>query len=1092
MQISQSLIVVSGIIVLMASTGQAQQSSQRGLLTAGPDGQAYYIQNSALWRWDPDAESAAVELADYDELAAALGISSGEVQVADLAVNSESAVWLSLVGRGELLTVDDGGAVTIAVESNDIIAVTGETSAQPGAMVIDASDAVFVADAVSGNILRITEGAGGFNVTVYTAGSAIETLLRSIVLAQTSGPFAPTALIKINDSSLYADGYYITQFSNSGSIDGDGAITRIVPNESHPDQAVWEKIFDPDLADPDIAQAAFHPTALALAGEANVGFDGKLFMANFGASMGPDMDGKVFVVAADGTLTEFVTEYVDDVGAPVEFGGTPVTGFYDTIDIAFSPGGDSAYGNYLYILSENGEGSGGGGKLSDIWRIDATGSAELFVEDVADSIGSLTFDTTGTFDNDLLVGTWATAEIYRVDSNGVVSAFHQIENSFILDMAVTEIDSIFAGDLLLTVTNNAGGGTQIISIDPDGVETLWAGNLDGGAIPGVDFVLDSANTLTLLYEGDSGLKRFALGDLLTVTHHHLHLRPTDDAPALYTLLATDNLPRLVRLAQTQSADDLTIETGSDIFSPFMADDNNDGYLPITFDEQGELYLFSQPDSAIVRGVRDDENEIFASFSTFQTAVVIDNAFNSENTELTDLVWTAKDHLLAQANNEEVASLSSIFTITSAQSPLILPAEGGGEISLTLTGSGQAKLLATPIDTDNTVSQLLRLTLEGASLTTHVAMDATAPANTMLHLRELSFDGSLRTLTFPGVVESIVNESTLPTFVFDTVLGDANDIVTPNTRYFNVQADNLGGDDADVQHVFSAAGLMTLDVAGDVRNMTFLGSSSTNFYRSVHIGGVVQNTGFFGGGMQEFIVDNEDNEDIAFDESGLIMAYSLGQVTVSQGDVYNSTFYSTGGVRSVELYTGSMLGAYVDGGRYVGRVYTFGDMDNSTYIYAINTGGIIMDVCTGGDCDAVINGQRVFRVRAGYTRDGQRRGENEGFSGGDFLGGISASYGLGDVNATGKIINASISCSSGIVTNIIAEDGLENTTISAPLRIQRILVGYLNGNRNFIVNTDANVSGNINTRYLGRMYYTGELDENLNLPDWHGPIHDDNP
>ena len=60
-----------------------------------------------------------------------------------------------------------------------------------------------------------------------------------------------------------------------------------------------------------------------------------------------------------------------------------------------------------------------------------------------------------------------------------------------------------------------------------------------------------------------------------------------------------------------------------------------------------------------------------------------------------------------------------------------------------------------------------------------------------------------------------------------------------------------------------------------------------------------------------------------------------------------------------------------------------------------------------------------------------------------------------------------------------------------------MVGYLGGRRSFIVNGEADVSGIINVNRLGRLYYTGELNESLeddirNNIRFKGPVVDDVP
>jgi hypothetical protein len=53
-----------------------------------------------------------------------------------------------------------------------------------------------------------------------------------------------------------------------------------------------------------------------------------------------------------------------------------------------------------------------------------------------------------------------------------------------------------------------------------------------------------------------------------------------------------------------------------------------------------------------------------------------------------------------------------------------------------------------------------------------------------------------------------------------------------------------------------------------------------------------------------------------------------------------------------------------------------------------------------------------------------------------------------------------------------------------------MVGFIDGKVKNIANLEADVSGSVNSNGLGRLYYTGELDENMLLPtENRGPIVD---
>ena len=129
---------------------------------------------------------------------------------------------------------------------------------------------------------------------------------------------------------------------------------------------------------------------------------------------------------------------------------------------------------------------------------------------------------------------------------------------------------------------------------------------------------------------------------------------------------------------------------------------------------------------------------------------------------------------------------------------------------------------------------------------------------------------------------------------------------------------------------------------------------------------------------------------------------------------------------------------------------------------------------------------------GFDREGKRLPENQEFNGADYTGQITAFFAIKELNVTGVIRNAIVQSAAGAITSVFAEDGIENTSLTALLRITRVMVGYKNGRRNKIVNEIADVSGTFNARKLGRLYYTGTQTVNLNQVRHTGPIVDDMP
>ena len=1089
----------------------AQQASTKGKLAVGPDDMAYFAQASAIWRFDPeatDAEESTKQIATYAQLAAAIGVSATDLEVLDLTVKPDETVWVTTNAAGDVLKIDTDGRVSIGVLEDDLATQTEEASARASRLTSDDNGLLYLVDEVSGGILTAAETPDEEDdssiVNVFVPGERLSQSLTNPTIARVEDDevfFQPTSLVRIIDSTIYSDGYYLAHFGDGSGdeVEGDGAIVYVVPNEADPEAAVFTTLFDPDDATEELAEAAFHPTALALASQANTGFANKLYMGNFGVDLGTELDGKVFVVEPDGTLSEFVTSYVDPNGDEVIFGGEEVTGFYDVIDMAFSPAGGSAFGNYLYVLSENGQGSGGAGKLSDIWRIDSTGRAELFLEDVADSAGSLAFDTTGTFDGVLLVVTWNTGAIYRINSDGEIidtndegdpTSFHQISGATVLDMTVTAADSQFAGDALLSVTLN--NETQIVSVSPRGKQTVWADGLDAGAIPGGDFVFDDdGEDIILLYEGDRGLRRITFDTSLRHTIDDLQFRPEGRGQVLYAVLASPGQNQLVRLTAGGTLDNIRTEVEPEILDGFVTTTND--HLPFTFGDDGRVFVYSSIDGDVRRSPRDNDNGVFAGFTAMQLTGVIAGAFDTQSVAVIGVEWTGNGHFLVQAEDGQVASLSSRLEVSRDNSPFTLRTSAGRTLRLSVTGAGRSSLFLLQ-DDDGEVLDMFDLTLSGANLASTLRFEGSSELdNAAIDLESLTFDSSLRELVCQGTVGQLINKSQQQCFVIDAELGNVAAVDTPRVWFQNFQADNLGSDSAASD--FLAAGLTNIDVADDVRNMTFLGRTSRNFYLDVLVGGVVENSTFHGATIQQFTVENSDANDIAWDNSSVLMYYGIvNQFTVERGDVSGGTVFGASGVREVEVLDGSLLGTTIDGTRYVGLVYASEQMDSSTRIGAASAVGMVLDISAGGNCNASITSQIIFRVRAGYTRQGARRDEEQidDFDGGDFGGSVSSRYTVNEINATGRIVNASVSVSLGSISSVFAEDGLENTTLSAAFRVERIMVGYLNGNRAAIVNEEADVSGGVNASFLGRLYYTGQLDNDFGLPSWVGPVYDDVP
>ena len=410
------------------------------------------------------------------------------------------------------------------------------------------------------------------------------------------------------------------------------------------------------------------------------------------------------------------------------------------------------------------------------------------------------------------------------------------------------------------------------------------------------------------------------------------------------------------------------------------------------------------------------------------------------------------------------------------------------INLKISGAGQAELALTQQPGGKVVA-LHTLTVSGTNLGSEISLTTTEPNG--LSLDSISLGGSLRQLNCPLDVGEVSGSGV--GFVLDAQFGEVTQLNAPGYRFIHFTADGLG-DAAATGLQFSAAAVMTLDVHGDVRNITLLAPQSNNLLLRGTVDGVVSDSTLYGA-IWNFEVKNTNNADVAMDRCSLVSIAASGlinAVNISQGDMVQTTIGAIRGIGQVILSDGDMTGCQIDGTRRVGRVYVSGNMDDTTSVSATGNGGRIEWVICGGNCGATLNAGRISHIETGFDNDRKRRAENETFTGGDFTGTASSTYGIGEVNATGKISGATMSASFGIVNSVFAEDGFENSTINAAWLVKRLMVGYLDGWRGHVQNADADVSGTINTRYLGRIYYTGQLDPNTTIPDAHGPIVDDRP
>ena len=148
------------------------------------------------------------------------------------------------------------------------------------------------------------------------------------------------------------------------------------------------------------------------------------------------------------------------------------------------------------------------------------------------------------------------------------------------------------------------------------------------------------------------------------------------------------------------------------------------------------------------------------------------------------------------------------------------------------------------------------------------------------------------------------------------------------------------------------------------------------------------------------------------------------------------------------------------------------------------------ISSGGSLGANISSVYVNKVHAGVDQSDRRLPETDDFTGADVTGSIGAILRLKEVSATGAIRNATLQSNFGHITNVFAEDGFIDSTAQAGKTVKRIMVGYMAGKRNHIVNESADVSGSVNARKLGRIYYTGSRTIDLSGARRVGPLVDD--
>ena len=509
----------------------------------------------------------------------------------------------------------------------------------------------------------------------------------------------------------------------------------------------------------------------------------------------------------------------------------------------------------------------------------------------------------------------------------------------------------------------------------------------------------------------------------------------------------------------------------------------------------------------------------ASATLAQTLTGDDLATGDYTVTVSPLLDSTGDYELLLALGGE---LDNSIVITQATSPLSLTNADQQRLLLEYTGPGQATLELTQ-KPSGAVVQTTRITLAGSTARSSLRfVNLDDPARPTLD--ELVLAGSLKQLHCTGSIQTLAALEFTKGLINTANLGHVRDIQTPNYRYNAFTAQSLGDPNLAGRQC-QATQLQNVHIAGNIDNMAVLQGDTTNYYRTFRVEGVIRNSVVNGRKLALLQVKNQQNEPAALDTSTFSFAGKggfIGRTLIEQGDVLNSFFAAPARILAFEIANGNLVSstvrvndtrgtivnllvgrtdsentdagniidATVSASRTLLALHADGDISGATQISA--TGSFksrLARITCGGQFSASATAWKIQDIHVGVDRQGQRLPENDDFTGSDFTGSATAYLKLQRLSATGKIRDAAIRANTqlasprfaaiGVIDNIYAEDGLENTNIAAVKRIQTIMVGYLQGRRPHIINTDANVSGAFSVRRLGRLYYTGNRDD-LNL------------
>ncbi len=404
--------------------------------------------------------------------------------------------------------------------------------------------------------------------------------------------------------------------------------------------------------------------------------------------------------------------------------------------------------------------------------------------------------------------------------------------------------------------------------------------------------------------------------------------------------------------------------------------------------------------------------------------------------------------------------------------------------------------------------------------------------------ELTIDNSLMSLSYQGHVDEVKSLSGSKGTLELLDVGSAIAIDLPEFNIKQLDADNLGdpnfmaNDPNFIEPILFAKSLPVLNVSQDIDQLQLMDANSRNRFKSIHIGGVINDSFVFGLGIDSLVVDNSSDlasaifrtefdfilpgsriEHVQVKQGSVVSSdfncrARVGRFEILNGDLFSSEIIVSqkgGEIRSVMVHSdpvldpndtrGNIQFSTISAARRILRIHADNVLNVSQFNTLIATRKASINLVTAKQMSGTnVSSLNIREILIGVDKNAERLAEPEGgnFTGGDISGGsISSSFTLKKVSATGQIIGVGIS-SGRHVTNVFAEDGLINSTVSAGINVSKIHIGYLDGNRKNIVNENADAIATINARRLGRVFYTGTRDLNLSNTRRIGTIRDDVP